>query len=224
MIIQYAVAIPQKESLSENEQHSIITNNKHIFRMFTKPDRYNNDPKNSHHWTTNYVYNTVIPLLSNDLQLDINVNQYTYIENNTSIGDYSYHMHRTPMKLRFHNYDDNTILSGTQSILRMTKQEKAWSDYHRLYRGSHSISSVYNYNNTSNRSLVIVGDSMTVPIIPILINHVKKIICLDARSGKYIPNLIEWAEITDILFIFTTLNWTHGKLWKQYLYPYMKHK
>lgn len=188
-----------------------------------KPERYDNDAKNEHHWTSKYVWEKVLPMLAKTYKFEIKEDEYNFIERKTKLGDFSYHLN-TKNKFTFVDVENNVKLSGDATILRVRSDEPMWSDYHRLYRGAHRISYIINHTCKNKRVLLINGDSMTVPIIPIIANYFSKVICLDNRS-KYdmkIPDLVNWNEITDYLCMFTTLGWLEKKLPYLYLHPYLK--
>lgn len=193
-------------------------------KLLSKPERYYKDIKNEHHWTSTYVWKNIIPMLAKDFSLDIKEDDYNYIEWKTDLGDFSYHLYKEKQDLTFIDLENNKTLNGDTSILRVRKDEPMWSDYHRLYRGAHRVSCILNNSVKTDRVLLINGDSMTVPIIPILANYFKKIICLDNRSkyDKKYPNLINWDEITDYLCMFTTLGWIEKHLPQLYLKPYIR--
>lgn len=163
-------------------------------------------------------------MLAKDYNLPINKEDYILIEKKTTLGDFSYHQYKTEQEFTFIDLENNITLNGNSNILRVKSNEPMWSDYHRLYRGAHRVSCIINHTCKNNRVLLINGDSMTVPIIPILANYYKKIICLDNRSkyDKKYPNLVNWNEITDYLCMFTTLGWIEKKLPQLYLKPYLE--
>lgn len=212
---QYMVPVPKMEIPTKRITDVIL---------LKKPERYVNDIKNEHHWTTNYVWNNVIPILAKDFKLKINESDFDLIKWNTKLGDFSYHSYKEKQNFTFVDLENNKTINGDNNILRVKPNEPMWSDYHRLYRGAHRVSYIVNNNCKNERILLINGDSMTVPIIPILANYFKKIICLDNRSkfDKKYPNLVNWDEITDYLCMFTTLGWIEKKLPQLYLHPYIK--
>lgn len=211
---QYMIPVPKLETPKHIPSDVVF---------LPKPLRYSKDVKNEHHWTSKYVWEHIIPMLEKDYNFKVNYDDYIYVERKSELGDYSYHLN-TKNKFTFVDVENNITLSGDASVLRVKSNEQMWSDYHRLYRGAHRISYIINHSCDNKRVLLINGDSMTVPIIPIIANYFSKVICLDNRSkyDKKIPNLIKWNEITDYLCMFTTLGWLEKKLPQLYLYPYLK--
>lgn len=210
---EYIIPVPNLEKISNIKDVIILE----------KPERYDHDIKNKHHWTSKYVWEKIIPILEKDYNFQINKNEYKFIERKTLLGDFSYHLN-TKNKFTYVDIENNIKLTGDASILRVKSDEPMWSDYHRLYRGAHRISYIINHSCNNGRVLLINGDSMTVPVIPIIANYFSKVICLDNRSkfDKKIPNLINWNEITDYMAMFTTIGYTQKKLPSLYLHPYLK--
>lgn len=223
MIVSYCATVPIMEEFPKSLLN-VMKGTPLCPYIFNKPLRYSRDVKNAHHWTTEYVWKNVIPKITSDLHLNFNPSDYNFITNKTVVGDYSHHDYKGPVNCTYTDHEANQTLTGGYDVIRMNSNEPCWSDYHRLYRGAHRVSSLQNHAINSDRCLLIVGDSMTVPIIPILYNYFRKVIVLDARSNKVINNLIQWNEITDMLYCFTTHGWVVKKLWKAYLSPYLKRK
>ena len=188
------------------------------------PERYVNDEKNRHHWTSKYVWDKVVPAVAKDYDIPFVRDDYAVHEYKTKLGDFSHHKFKTKHSITFTDIENGKTLHGTSDILRVKPNEPMWSDYHRLFRGAHRISTIINHDVHSGRVLLINGDSMTVPLIPILANYFDKIIALDNRSkfNKKIPNLINKMEITDYMAMFTTLGWINKGLPYLYMGPYVE--
>ena len=217
----YCISVPAMEHIPDSGLKMFIESHRQ-YHIITDPERYSADNKNTHHWTTAYVWNKVLPLIDNDFSLGIEYSKYYKVDNKTELGDFSYHNYDDDIQYQFINYNTNVILNGNKDIIRMNANENAWSDYHRLYRGAHSISSIEHIHKTIGRQLVIIGDSMSVPIIPLLAPHFDKIICVDARDNKKIDNLINWHTVTDVMCMFTTIAWFLKRSWYSYGMPYMQ--
>lgn len=216
----YCISVPAMEHLPKGGV-SMFEESKHKYHIITRPERYSTDKINAHHWTTSYVWNNILPMIDTDFSIGIDYKKYYLVDNNTDLGDFSYHDYYNSIDYKFINFNANTVLVGQQDIIRMNSNESAWSTYHRLYRGAHSISSIEHINKTIGRQLLIIGDSMTVPVIPLIAPYFDKIICLDARSGKIFKKLFEWNKITDVMCMFTTIAWFENLSWYKYIMPYM---
>lgn len=191
--------------------------------LLEQPEGYIKDPANAHHWTTSYVWKKIIPMIANDYNLSINPDDFELIEFKNDWGDLSYHKSKISKNFIYHDLENNITLNGNDEILRVSQTENAISDYHRLYRGAHKVTYIENLSIKTNRVLLINGDSMTIPIIPILANYFNKIICLDNRSKNDIKyeNLVNWDEITDYMCMFCTDAWFPPKCFPQkYIHPY----
>ena len=217
----YCISVPAMEHIPIQGIEMFEASNRQ-YHIITHPERYSQDKKNAHHWTTAYVWNTILPMIDSDFSIGIDYSKYDFIVNSTLLGDFSYHVYRDDAIYKFINYNTNITLDGSIDIVHMNSNEDSWSDYHRLYRGAHSISSIEHIDKTIGRQLLIIGDSMTVPVIPLLAPFFDKITCLDARCNKVIDNLIEWKKITDVMCMFTTLGWFIKRLWYLYGMPYLE--
>ena len=82
-----------------------------------------------------------------------------------------------------------------------------YSAYHKLFRGSHQTCQIENltYLN-NNRRLLLITDSMSIPLVPILAYYFKSILQIDPREtlsqnvGTSIIDLINSYNYTDCLF------------------------
>lgn len=137
----YCVSVPAMEHVPRGGV-DMFDESRHNYHIITNPERYTNDKKNAHHWTTSYVWHNILPMLDADFSIGIDYNKYYLVVHKTNLGDFSYHKYTDDIDYKYINYNTNTILSGKQDIIRMTPDEQSWSDYHRLYRGAHSISSI----------------------------------------------------------------------------------
>lgn len=218
MIRAYAIPTPQMESLP-NSIYSLLHDSILELTLLPIPDRYHKDPPNAHHWTTDWVWHNMIPQLSNTFRLGIDQTRFKVIEQQTEHGDFSYHEYSTHLRYEYKGIRDKSLLTGNQSILRLPPEFSPASSYHRLYRGFHQCSVINNLSTSSTKTLLIFGDSMTIPIIPILATAYKKIVSVDNRYNYNWRDIIKPTEANDIIFMFINDNWMHGVPIKWYNAP-----
>lgn len=58
------------------------------------------------------------------------------------------------------------------------------TEYQKIYRGSHACSVIINETIDNDKKIFISGDSMCIPIIPVLCCYYKKVVFMDNRDGK----------------------------------------
>ena len=195
--------------------------------VLSKPDRYQSSG-NQHHWTSIYVWNTIIPLVLNSLEVSFNPTDFGTVCNVVNGEDFSYHL---PI------IDDTYIVKIWQSTEHIDvfttsnaglhadyNQNTCISPYHALFIGAHKTCIIENQTTTSNRCLLLNCDSMAIPLVPILSHFFRKIVHLDSRDYMdcRLPNLFAWHEITDYVALFTSMSWcVYGKPARQ-LHPYIK--
>lgn len=204
------------------------TNNKNIIKannvkpeyiLFTNPQTYEQWKRNSHHWTTNYIWNNVIPKIVKTFDLPFNENDYELIKNEISneygTFDVSYHRFKKPQILNFENLSNNEKRTLDMVSIKCNPNEyKECSDYHCLFRGFHSVCIIKNSTSLTNKTLIFNCDSMSIPIIPILIPFYKDILILDNRVNKSFKELIKTymkPDQCDICEIFHADCWNHNK-------------
>lgn len=167
-----------------DELKKFIQSTKNHYEIFSNDlsneNFYYNYDKNWHHLKTAFIWDTMIPNIIKYLNIDqFDKNNFKLIQNKISNDiDLSYHQHIKQTFFEFKNIDTNFIISGSSnnSILRINsnndrqkcREINGISKYHDLYRGYHTNSLVKNLSNKFNRKLLIYGDSMTIPLIPIL--------------------------------------------------------
>ena len=107
---QYMIPVPAMETPREIPQGVKFWNQ--------RPERYAHDDKNLHHWTSNYVWNTVIPILASDYNFTVNVSDYVLTPRTTSVGDFSFHTFRKTSNIVFTDMENNIKMTGDNTVLR----------------------------------------------------------------------------------------------------------
>ena len=190
----------------------------HLTQIFsaikiTNVERYQNFPKNNHHWTTSYVWKYAIPKIVEVLKIkNFNETDFKYVENihlvNGEQKNLSYHKMIKHQSIQYEDFDTKTKKLGGLDILR-DKQYKERSYYHSLFIGNHRCCLLTNKTCISQRKLLLNTDSMSVPLIPILICYFNKILVLDNRTkNKY----------KDIIMTFNPTDYLALGLYRQFLY------
>ena len=189
--------------------NDILTNAKYIcfpYRNTTFGKKYNNCGKdihflpiikdrdmlyskmqgNEHHYTTEYTYKYVLPLIDKLLNFGFNMNDFNLIPLKLEIGDISYITPKKEIDYNITCFNDNITFDGHYMDLFDEKFINAPS-YRLLNRFNHKCSRIINNTTDSKRILMISGDSQSIPSIAPLSYYFKEVWYFDNRTG-YIKN------------------------------------
>lgn len=170
--------------------------------------RYSDYIFNAHHIQTKYYRDHVLPEMENVIHFGYNSSDFRIVPcfSNDGMSDLSYSF---PI-------NDNKIFQATLLRNGKTSTGKAnllrtfdnllprdnLTNYHKLFIGTHDICRIVNMNGTGNgRKLIVVGDSMSVPYMPILVWYYNETVYVDARDymkdkNEYRMNLSQWVDST----------------------------
>lgn len=170
------------------------------------PEVYSNFRFNEHHWTTNYVWNTFIPRLSNDLSLRFNPDEFVYITHVTDGHDLSYHIPVSDEVVIVNDlfYDTTTTMRISETAFN--KDFKSYlgcfTDYHKLFICSHRCARISNTNSVTDRNLLLNTDSMSVPLMLYLMHNFKNILILDNRTERsYATRIDEFCKHSNLTYM-----------------------
>ena len=194
-----------------------------VLPLVSSKDRYAGLYTDSHHYTTAWHMKYHFPILSELLNIDINLNDFAVISN--IIEDASTGKHYDMSYLMpFYDSEFDVICAtyhkqGSEIITEYISERERYSDlvnvnylhlqtvneyegiryvetnYHRLFKYSHCCAKLENKNPIYNKSLLITGDSQMIPAIPVLAYYYKTLVYLDNRNGKC-SNKGIWKDIT----------------------------
>jgi len=177
-ILRYAIHSPNCKL--DNKMPGVIDLTDEI------PEVYSNYQYNEHHWTTNYIWNTFIPRLSNDLSLQFNIKDYKKITHITDGNDLSYYMPITNETVVVNDLFYKTTVSLPISDTAYNKNYKSYlgcfTDYHKLFICAHRCAHISNKSSITKRNLLLNTDSMSVPVMPFLMHNFTNILILDNRT------------------------------------------
>lgn len=163
---------------------------------------------NTHHYTTYYLFNTVMPLLAKLLDLNFNSNDFSLY----NYDEYSFHIPKKDFNVAVFSSDRDTLY-GKSFLLRdvnrkyLDKCPGTKTQYQTLYTFMHRCSDIINLDNNTNRILLLNCDSMISPLIPILSFYFYEVIVLDNRTkNNSFKCLYTNKKITDYLCVLQTPN------------------
>lgn len=174
-------------------------------------DRYIHYRNNQHHWTTTYCWNKVIPDICSKFNFRLNSKDFSKITYIWNKCDFSYHEKQICNDVfRIENYDNKTKYSGEHTILRNMNNcpYLKFSLYHSLFSLAHFSGRITNLTTTSTIRLAINCDSMSIPIIPILVYFCKDLIIFDKRTDVSQNNMQKLIDFnpTHYLGLFLDIN------------------
>ena len=139
---------------------------------------------NEHHYTTEYTYKYVLPLIAELLSFKFDMNDFDLIDCKQPEWDISYIVPKQKYEYEIFNYVKRTHLSCDYTGLFKPIFETTHT-YRELYRYPHQCSSILNKTLQSERRLMISGDSQIIPSINPLTNYFKEVWYFDNRTGYY---------------------------------------
>ena len=213
---QYIVPEPKLESVTPDRGTILLP----------RPTRYISDG-NTHHWTTTYVWENIIPRLSTDFNLPFKSSGFSIVANIVNGEDFSYHtpnIQDSGSFTLFNLLGRETVHFNSSALRSDATRCDVISPYHALFIGAHKTCVIKNDMVKNGRTLLLNCDSMAIPLVPVLTHYFEKIIHLDSRDHMdiKIPSLFEWAEITDYMALFTTMSWFVYSKPQRQLHPYVK--
>ena len=164
---------------------------------------------NEHHITTKSYYKMILPFMS--LYMDnfkFNIDDFDLVKYYTDDGfDVSYLVLKNT-DLKFTIDRNGVLLSEHGDFSSLINMEKLWEEppckdcktaYHYLFRGTHSCCKIINETIDTDKTILVTGNSMSVPIIPILCCYYKEVVYLDNRDGLSHSNYFEGKVFDDVI-------------------------
>ena len=184
---------PNEETISKN----VILNN----------CEYLTSKGNTHHYTTAYLFNEVMPLLAKYLHIDFNKDDFQLV----SYNGYDFHIPKQDFNVAVFSADADKLFCKSKDLhdvkqVYLKKCPGTKTLYQTLYVFMHRTSIIINQDITNDRILVLNCDSMISPLIPILAKYFKEIIILDNRTQKSYRKFYMNANITDYVCVLQTPN------------------
>ena len=157
---------------------------------------YKNYPLNTNHFQTSYHISTILPKISEILNIPYSQNDFNKIIYKQNNFDLTY-LYPIKDNDSYEIITDNIHEKGNYSILQNVNKHdpKCPSNYHSLFRGYHKNTRIFNYDAVTDKKLLICCDSEMIPDIPVLSYYFKEIIHLDNRGSKY--SLKNWTTTLD---------------------------
>lgn len=172
----------------------------------SKESTYNTWRTNEHHYTTKYHREVFLPSLLPLLGIDkLVLNEKFHLE---------HRMDRSGMYdisiLHPNNEDEYTFTvvlptDNGQKIENLSfndliTRDSRVSDFHSLWYAPHKVSYVINETISSDKKLLISGDSQMIPSMAFLATLFKEIVYLDNRTKTSTKQLYESINYSDVLF------------------------
>lgn len=153
---------------------------------------YSGWERNEHHIMTKYYHNVIMPFLSYRIpNFPFKLTDFNLVRK--FVGEEQYDVSYLVPKdesLRF-TLEVNKVEIGRNlpfDILHRMDDERVLYDgdtyFHRQYNGAHACSILINNTIDNDRRIMVTGDSMMIPIIPVLGCYFKEVVYMDNRDGE----------------------------------------
>lgn len=165
---------------------------------------------NEHHLYPSNFYKMILPLMNLYIKnLNFNINDFDLIDyfSEDKRYDLSYLAPKNKdMKFTFSK--EGKVLSEHGDFSSLNFVNEVWDDttgydinsnYHKLFRGSHSCCKIINETIDNDKKLLVTGDSMLIPAIPILCCYYKEAVFLDNRNNKSNKKYFEGVVFDDVI-------------------------
>ena len=218
MILQYENSIPINLPSCNNNIHLECTDKNHDEdASITKGNvllsscEYLSTSENFHHYTNGFLFNKVLPIISQLLHITFSQNEYVLHPYDTY---YDYHTPINDKRVTVYSSLGNKLQGLSASVLRdpnkhyLPQCPGRKTPYQTLYTFTHRCSTILNLSTATNRVILINSDSMIIPLIPLLALYFKVTIVMDNRESKSYRFLYEpfQNKITDYLCVLQTPN------------------
>lgn len=202
-----------------------------VLPLFDNKDKYAGSLTDSHHYTTSWHIKYHFEILSRLLNININLNDFHIIPNlvkdTSSNKTYdmsylipyyiptfdvtcsTYYTENNEIKTKYiklkESYLDivNVNYLHLQDVNEYEGIRYVETDYHKLFKYSHCCVRLDNPDALYKNKVLISGDSMMIPVIPVLAYYCASVVYLDNRNKKC-SNREIWKplenEFTDVLF------------------------
>lgn len=147
---------------------------------------YSDMPGNEHHYTTDYTYRYVLPLIDSLIGFGFSMDDFELVPLVLETGDLSYIVPKKNIEYTVTCFTDNVTFDGGYMDLFSEKFAESPS-YRLLNRYNHKCSRIVNRTTDSERVLMVSGDSQSIPSIAPLSYYFKEVWYFDNRSG-YVKN------------------------------------
>lgn len=181
-------------------------------------NRYDGFKDNDHHITTECYYRIILPYLNFFIKtFKFNYDDFEMVPYFTKDRKFNC----SYLKPKNNTYKFNISINGItlckdggfdalHNAKRMHRdkgnvfEKMGWSisEYHRLFRGSHSCCRIINETIDNDKSIFVSGDSMMIPIIPILCCYFKEVVYMDNRDGKSHKDYYEGKYFDSVILQF----------------------
>ena len=184
-------------------------------------DYYFNDPYNKHHFTVEWYYNKLLPIIESQLNLDVNLgdfkkvyceNMFCYVPKNTCFYEVYcpkiIHNDETGFAEVYYSLDNLYNETSDSIVFPESVYMNAILNYndpfHRMFKYSHLCCKIKNPYAVTDKTLLLITNSHSIPFISIFAYYYKTLIIIDNRLIDFnFDFLYSYEDITDILMLMS---------------------
>ena len=189
---------------------------KEIHKLEFDKDLFYNDWRlNEHHIKPYGHFCVTIPKIAELLGLHYNPANYHFVEKYSGKYDISMPHPNNDVKVDIIPHNDIpeqvVIENADWSEVLVSWKQPPISDYHGLYKYAHMSSTIINrsYDWKEDKTILILGDSHMIPVVPILIPCCRQITYIDNRNNTPIYDKISGYRYTDVLINLYDKPWSY---------------
>lgn len=196
----YHIALYDYNNSTSVSGHHYTTLPNYIDLTQKKCPTYLNDSANKHHFTTDYIFNYMYPYICTLLTLPMLSSSFESYDTTENGCKFTRYIYKSSDELTMYRVDTNEYTTETYNSI--CHGIYGYSEYHKLYKYAHLSSAIVNENSSTPRSLLLNTDSMSIPLIPLLVPYFKHIFVADRRSSYSNSAYIATHTFTDMLSYF----------------------
>ena len=153
------------------------------------------DPNNRYHYTLDWYYKKLLPILINELEIPYNEDDFVEVRKNDvyckvpkevqELDVYCPTLRRGKEYLEvfynmscMHQETSETIFMS-DSLHQPDIFSTAEDDYHKLFKYCHFPVKIVNNSCNNRDAILVVGNSHTIPFIPILVKYYRTVVIID---------------------------------------------
>lgn len=159
---------------------------------------------NDHHIMTKCFYKMILPFISLYIKsFSFNIDDFEIVEHFVEKEKYDVkYLIPKNENLRFtlEINGEKVVENGYFDDLHcIGKDYKDFTDYHKVFIGTHSCCILRNETIDNNKTIFITGDSMIIPAIPIFACYYKEVVFMDNRTNQSFKHYYEGKVFDEVI-------------------------
>lgn len=163
----------------------------------------NDTDLNRHHCTLKSNYESILPKINERMQFGFSPDDFYKIAYQVDGKENAYFMLPKNDKHFTVDLPDEKYDGGFLSLIAIHRGGGEFTtNYHRLFIGAHRCCRILNKGENNSKKLLVSGDSMMIPLIPIMAYYYKEVVFLDNRGGYSFRDYFKGRTFDDAVYEF----------------------